>query len=104
MTLVLAPSYDDHTREQVEAHLDVVRSNRMVAAIEYHAGRKAKLEHESDKIRLRIEKQYAMLGKEIDGLEKAEEKVLKRLETLEALKQEVGLITDMVEIHEPNEE
>jgi len=99
MSLSLPPSYDAHTREQIEQHVAAVQARRMVAAIEHHAGTQAKLVHESDKIQLRIAKQYDMLGKELERLEVAESKVLARLETLEILKQEVGLITDMIEIH-----
>lgn len=95
MPLVLADSFDDKTRDQIEAHLEAVRSRRMVAALEYHAGIKAKLEHESDKVRQKIARQYEMLGKELIRLESAEQKVFDRLEHLEALKQELGLITDM---------
>lgn len=99
MPLVLAPSYDDHTREQIENHLEAVRARRMVAAIEYHQGEQMKLTHESDKIQNKIAKQYEMLGKEIARLESAEQKVLDRLTTLETLRQELGLITDLVELH-----
>lgn len=95
MPLVLAPSYDEHTREQIEAHVSAVQARRMVAAIDYHNGVKAKLAHESEKIQQRVARQYEMLGKELERLEAAENKVLARLETLEALRQEIGLIEDM---------
>lgn len=97
MPLVLAPSFDDHTRAQIEQHIEAVRARRMVAAIEHYQGVNAKLSHESDKVQKRMARQYEMLGKELAALEKAELKVLGRLETLEALRQEIGLITDMVE-------
>jgi len=100
MPLVLAPSYDDNTREQIENHIEAVRARRMVAAIEHHQGVQLKLTHESDKIQARIAKQYDMLGKELGRLEQAEQKVLDRLTQLETLKQELGLITDMVELHD----
>jgi hypothetical protein len=95
MPLVLAESYDDKTREQIEGHVAAVQARRMVAAMEYHAGVRQKLNHESDKVRRKMERQYEMLGKELERLEAAEIKVLDRIETLEALKQELGLITDM---------
>lgn len=100
MPLILAPSYDDHTREQIENHLSAVRARRMVAAIEHHRGITEKLEHESDKIQARIAKQYEMLGKEINKLEGAELKVVDRLNTIEALRQELGLTVDMIELHQ----
>lgn len=99
MPLVLAPSFDEHTREQVEAHVAAVQARRMLAAMEYHTGKNAKLTHESDKIRLRVEKQYDMLRREIEALEKAENKVNDRLAGLEHLMNELGLITDLIELH-----
>lgn len=99
MPLVLAPSYDDHTREQIENHLSAVRARRMVAAIEHHKGVTEKLTHESDKIQARIAREYEMLGKELGKLEAAELKVEERLVKLEALRQEYGLTVDMIELH-----
>lgn len=100
MPLVLAPSYDDHTREQIEAHLEQVRARRMVAAIDYHNGINEKLTHESDKIQRRIAKEYEMLGKELENLEKYECKVQDRLTKLETMRQELGLTVDMIELHQ----
>lgn len=99
MPLILAPSFDEHTREQIETHLRDVQARRMLAAMEYHAGKNAKLSHESDKIQQRVARQYEMLRKEINALEKAEYKVTDRLAGIEHLKNELGLITDMIELH-----
>lgn len=99
MPLVLAPSFDEQTREQIEAHIAEVQARRMLAAMEYHTGRNAKLSHESDKIQARVAKQYALLGKELDALEKAELKVIDRLAGLEHLKNELGLTMDLLELH-----
>lgn len=96
MPLELAPSYDDHTREQIENHLSAVRARRMVAAIEYQQGVQEDLRHESDKIQAKMAKQYGYLIKELEKLEIAELKVQDRLTTLEALRQELGLTTDMM--------
>lgn len=99
MPLVLSPSFDDNTREQIEAHIADVQSKRMLATMEYHAGKHAKLSHESDKIQARVARQYELLGKELNVLEKAENKVIDRLAGLEHLKNELGLIMDMKEMH-----
>lgn len=101
MPLVLAPSYDDHTRQEIESHLVQVRARRMVAAIEYANNVNEKLQHESDKIQRRMSKEYEMLGKELVNLEKCEEKVQDRLTKIESLRQELGLTTDMIELHAP---
>lgn len=71
----------------------------MVAAIEYANNVNEKLEHESAKIQHRIAKEYEMLGKELVNLEKYEEKVQDRLTKIETLRQELGLTTDMIELH-----
>lgn len=100
MPLVLAPSYDDHTRAQIEEHLASVRARRMVAAMEFHAGRTAKLTHESDKLQAKVAKQYERLGKALDKLEAAEQAVMELLDKVEQTKQEYGLVIDMIEIHD----
>jgi hypothetical protein len=100
MPLELAPCFDDATREQIEQHVAQVQARRMVAAIEYHTGKDAKLSHESDKLEKRLQHKYEMLGKEILALEKAEGKVLDRLAELEHLKNELGLVNDMRELHQ----
>ncbi|HEY6020879.1 MAG TPA: hypothetical protein VIY48_13560 [Candidatus Paceibacterota bacterium] len=96
MPLVLAPSFDEHTRAEIEAHLDAVRARRMVAAIEYHQGAANKLQHESDKINAKIARQYEMLRKELLAMEKAELKVQDRLELMDHMLNEVGLVNDMI--------
>lgn len=99
MPLILAPSFDEHTIQQVEEHVAAVQARRMVAAMEYHAGKNADLRHESDKIQRKIDHQYTMLGKEITALNNAEHKVEMRLEALQNLKNEIGLVVDMIELH-----
>ncbi len=99
MPLVLAPSFDAKTREQIEAHLEEVRGRRLVAAMEFHAGRHAKLSHESDKVQRQLAKAYEMLGKELDKFDALDQKIMDRLEKCEQLKQEIGLITDLIELH-----
>lgn len=100
MPLVLAPSYDDHTREQIEAHLEQVRARRMVAAIEYHNGVNTKLSHESEAIQRKMAKEYEMLGKELENLEKYECKVFDRMTKLDSLRQELGMTTEMLGLHQ----
>lgn len=96
--LVLYPSIDALTREQLEQHLETVRAKRMVAAIEYTQGQNAKLERAATVIERRLRAQYDMLAKEIGAVDKACEKMDKRLNTIEALKSELGLARDMIVI------
>lgn len=100
MPLVLAASFDDHTREQIEAHVAEVHVRRMAAAIEYHQGKENKLQYESDKIQKRMAQKYVMLQKELIALEKAEIKVQDRLAELTHLYNELGLTNDMIELHQ----
>jgi len=96
MPLVLVPALPDLTREQLEAHIEQVRARRMVAAVEYTAGKNAKLTHESEKIQRQVKDQYTLLGKEIERLDKALERVESRMITIETMNQEIGIITGML--------
>lgn len=95
MSLILRPSFDSQSREEILAHLEQVRVRRMAAAIHYHSGVNAKLEHEADKIQRRMKSHYEMLHKELLALEKAETKVQNRLDNLIALENEIGLVHDL---------
>lgn len=95
MPLDLVPALSDLPRAEIEAHLDAVRARRMAAAIEYHHAKNAKLDHESERIQRRIKQQREMLGKEIVALDKALERVEKRLTTVESLMQEHALVGEM---------
>lgn len=100
--LILQPTIRDCTREQVEAHIEQVRNRRMLAAIEFHNTKNMKLSQAGGKIQDRLDKQLDMLEKEIGNLERAEIKVTDRLNTIEALKQELGVIAE--QIVDPNED
>jgi hypothetical protein len=97
--LVLTPSFDENTREQIELHIAEVQVRRLAAAMVFHSGQNAKLHFESDKIQSRIARQYEMLGKELAALEKAELKVQDRLANLQHLSNELGLVVDLLELH-----
>lgn len=97
MGLVLQPELREKTREEIEAHLDVVRARRMVAAIEYQAGRDAKLAHESDKMQRKVKGAYEMLGKELSALDRALWRVEQRLIQVEGFRQELGVIEDLTD-------
>lgn len=96
MPLILQPSLDEHTREQIEAHVEEVRARRMVAVIEFNAGKQAKLENELNSVNRKLIQQYTMLGKEIEQLDRLDAKLSKRLETIAALQQEGGVVSDML--------
>lgn len=98
MPLILANSFDEHSRAEIEAHLEEVRARRLVAAVEYQEGMKNKFLQEADKIRRRMQAEYKMLGKELARLEKAEDVVNKRLSRLNMLLSEHGLILESADV------
>jgi hypothetical protein len=95
MPLVLQPELLSKSRDEIESHLEEIRARRMVAAIEYNAGKEAKLAHESDKLQRKVKGECEMLGKEIMALDRALWKVEQRLIRVEGLRQELGVIGDM---------
>ena len=99
MPLILAPSFDEHTRVQIEAHIDQVRARRMHAAVVYAEGMNIKLDHESGQIQKRIARHYAMLARDIARLDRLDDAIDERIATLTNLLNEHGLIQDMI-VHE----
>lgn len=96
MPLVLQPSLDEHSRQEIEDHVAAVQARRMVAAIEYHKGITDKIDAESDKIFRKLKQQYEMLGKELERLDKADEAIQKRMQAIAILQQEAGVLSDML--------
>ena len=86
--LVLMPTLDDLSRDEVEAYIETVRAKRMVATLEFFQTKNRKVELRQSKIGQRIQGKLDMLEKEIDRLEVAENKVSTRLAEIEQLKHE----------------
>jgi hypothetical protein len=104
--LVLQPTIDDLTRQELEDHIEVVRAKRVVAALEYHAGQRAKLEYELEVVQKKVQRAYEQLGKKIERLDRALEVVEEQMRKCEELKTEMGFILDyeLVEEAEGKEE
>lgn len=98
MPLVLAPSFDDHTREEVEAHLDLVRVRRIAAAMEYQQTRLNKLEVEDAALRSKLFRNYQQLGKALERLDKDIERVESYLANCVNVKNELGLVNDRIRL------
>jgi putative alpha-1,2-mannosidase len=98
MPLVLAPSFDDHTREQVEAHIDQVRLRRIAGALEYQQSRMLKLENYDHQITDKLARTYEKLGKSLMRLDRELEKVEEYTQTCQMLMTEVGLTHDRIEL------
>jgi hypothetical protein len=86
--LVLMPTLDNLSRDEVEAYIETVRAKRMVATLEFFQTKNRKVELRQSKIGQRIQGKLDMLEKEIDRLEVAENKVSTRLAEIEQLKHE----------------
>lgn len=95
MGLVLAPSFDDQTRQQIEDYLSIIRSRRMSAALEYSQGQALKLQHETEKLQAKVNRAYEALGKKLAAAEKAEEALQQALAKCEILRGELGLLADL---------
>jgi hypothetical protein len=91
-TLVLQPTLEEMTTEELEQRIQAVRARRIVAAMEYVAGQELKLEHEKDKIHRKLKGHYEMLGKELDRCDRALFALENRVAAIEMLRQEAGLL------------
>jgi hypothetical protein len=94
MALVLQPTLEHLTTEELEQHIEVVRARRIVAAMEYVAGQELKLETERDKLHRKLKQHYEMLGKELERADRVIFSLEQRVAAIELLRQEAGLIDD----------
>jgi len=94
MALILQPKFSEKSRDEIEAHLMVVRARRMQAVAVFYAGKNAKVMHATAKFQDRIRREYEMLGKDLAKYDRLDEVVEKRLATLEQLLQDLGSAQD----------
>jgi hypothetical protein len=92
MALVLQPTLEEMTTEELERRIESVRARRIVAAMEYVAGQNLKLETEKDKIHRKLKGHYEMLAKELDRCDRAIYALDQRVAAIEMLRQEAGLL------------
>jgi hypothetical protein len=104
MPLILQPMFSDKSREEIEQHLLMVRSRRMAAVAVYYAGVNAKNLHLIARERQRIAREYAMLAKDIEKMNKLELAIEDRLVKLEQHQQELDFHRDsLVEVEDGEE-
>ena|SRR5579864_8417058 len=96
MPLVLAPSFDDHTREQVEAHLDQVRIRRLAGALEYQQSKMLRLEKDNNTVTNKLIRNYEQLGKALTRLDRELEKIEAYLNACQMLRTEADLTVDRI--------
>jgi hypothetical protein len=97
MPLILAPSYDDHTREQIEAYLEQVRIRRIAGAFAFQQSKMMKLESQKDGMSNKLARNYRLLGSSLYKLEAAMVAVEKYLNACQMIHGEVGFIEDRIE-------
>lgn len=97
MPLVLAPSFDDHSREQIEAFINQVRIRRIAGAIEYQQSKLHKLSVESGGVEGKLARNWEMLGRTLDRIAVDIEKVETYLGTCTMLRQELDLVMERIE-------
>lgn len=100
MPLVLAPSFDDHTRAEVEAHLEQVRIRRLAAVIEYQRSKMQKLQAEDIHLETRLKRNYEQLGKALVKLDTDLSRVETYLQACTMLSSELGLVHDRIKLAE----
>jgi DNA-binding transcriptional MerR regulator len=100
MPLILTPSIKDNfSREDIEAYIEQVRARRMIHVVEFHNLANAKIEGKSVKITARMQRQLELLQKELDALERAEQKVEGRMSVIDSLSEELGLLqSELVDV------
>lgn len=96
MPLVLKPSIGDFSRSELEEHLTGIRMRRMAIAFDYQAGQQLELEKSKSRVERKYGEGVTSLGRELATLDRALEKVEKRMDALTALKQEHGLLADLI--------
>ena len=96
MPLVLAPSFDDHTREEVEAHLEQVRLRRLAGALEYQQGKLLRLERDNNMVTNKLIRAYEQMGKALIRLDKDLEKIEGYLQLCQMLRTEADLNVDRI--------
>jgi septation ring formation regulator EzrA len=96
MPLVLAPSFDDHTREEVEAHLEMVRTRRLAGALEYQQSKMLRLEKDNNNVTNKLIRNYEQLGKALNRLDRELEKIEAYLQQCQMLRSEADLTMDRI--------
>ena len=98
MPLVLAPSFDDHTREAVEAHLEMVRLRRIAGAMEYQQSKMLRLEKDNDSVTNKLMRNYELLGKALARIDRDLERVETLLQSCQMLRSEADLLVDRIDL------
>lgn len=92
MGLVLQPSLDEHSREDIIAHVEQVRARRMLAALVYSQGVTEKNAERMGVTERKLQMQFEGLAREIAQLDKYDALVNKRLVKIAELQHEFNML------------
>lgn len=98
MPLILAPSFDDKTRQEVEDHIEQVRARRLAGALEYLQSKMMRLEREEGTLSNKLARNYDQLGKALDRIDKDIVKVEQYLNACQMLRTELDLTVDRISL------
>src|SRR4249920_2676518 len=100
MPLQLVPTIEDLNIEQLESHLEGVRTRRLLVALAYQQTKNTKLNKESNRLNARLERNVDLLGKELTKLDAALLKCTARLQLITLLKNETSFVSSMMDLEE----
>lgn len=92
MGLVLQPSLDEHTRDEIIAHVEQVRARRMLAALVHAQGVMEKNAEKMSVIERKLQMQFDGLRREIETLDRMDAKIAQRLSKIAELQHEHAMI------------
>lgn len=95
--LILQESYSDMTRKNIEEWLEGVRARRLSAAITYHQGQAAKLEHEQEQVRRKVENKFKQLENALLQMDRLDDRVSNLLVQIETMDQEYNFLGELAE-------
>jgi hypothetical protein len=98
MPLVLAPSFDDNAREEIEFFIEMVRIRRVAGALEFQESRMSKLNAENSSLAQRLARNWDQLGKCLARIDVDIQKAEAYLNACELLKSELDMVAERIYI------
>lgn len=92
MALVLQPSLDEHSRDEIIAHIETVRARRMLAALVHAQSVQERNAEAVSVIERKLEALYTGLAREIAHLDKYDAMIQKRLVKIAELQHEYNIL------------
>jgi len=97
MPLVLRPSIKDFSREELEEHIAAIQVRRMALSFDYHATQMLELQGSSDRVERKFGEKNIQLGKALDALDKAYERVEKIVADMTEMKTQYDFLQNLID-------